>query len=81
MLFYTFISGDFNVYNTSLTFNPSDVNETLCGIFRTVDDNIVENNETFYFQAAVQNSMDSFEDGNSAFQLSVYDDDGKLNKN
>lgn len=75
-MIYTSISGDFGTYRTALTFDSTNVNAVLCSLFIPVNDEIVEDTESFYFQETAQNALDYFVDGNSVFHLSVYDDDG-----
>ncbi len=57
-----------------LTFNSLNANNRLCAMFDPVDDTIVEDDEMFVFTV---NSMDSIVGGNSDFQFSVSDNDGK----
>ncbi len=61
--------------NSPIIFNSSNDNTTICSVFRVLDDQNIENNETFYFQATPQNSRDTFV-GDSFFRLTVYDNDG-----
>jgi len=60
----------------SLSFNSSNANSTMCATFSPVDDEIVESDETFVFEASTL-FPDYFADGNSTFELTIYDEDGK----
>ncbi len=72
------IPGDFSLSNSTLTFTGDNVNDTLCGVFQTVHDQIVEDNERFHFPLSTENSLDYFAGDHSVFQLSIDDDDGRL---
>ncbi len=47
-------------------------------MFVPVDDTIVEDNELFTFQTAAANSLDYIVGEDSIFQLTLFDNDGKI---
>ena len=76
--YYTYI-GDFMVeadIDGSIFHQNSSINATVCFTFTTVNDNIVEGNETFEFIPSASNILDKFAEGYDEFSLVVYDDDG-----
>ena len=52
------------------------VNQTICFAFKTKDDKIIEDVETFYFDVYAANPLDGFRMGRDNFTLQIYDDDG-----
>ncbi len=77
VLTLTGIPGDFTISSSSLTFSISSQQSTLCGVFRTINDAIIETREVFYFTVSPQNPLEQFARGNSYFAVSIYDDDGE----
>ena len=74
--FSRIILGDFSFNSsTSLTFTSSNANSTNCVTLYPENDQIVENDETFVFEASTP-YPDYFVYGNSTFMLTIYDDDG-----
>ena len=60
----------------SIFHQNSSINATVCFTFTTVNDNIVEGDETFEFIPSASNILDKFAEGYDEFSLVVYDDDG-----
>ncbi len=72
-----FHTGDFIIEEDGFIFyQNASINDTRCFSFTTVDDAIVEGNETFRFIPSSSNKLDSFMEGYNEFSLTIYDDDG-----
>ncbi len=76
--YHSNIVGDFLLSHSQLTFNSSNAKRRLCGVFDPVGDTIVEDNELFTFQTAAANSLDYIVGEDSIFQLTLFDNDGKI---
>ena len=61
--------------NTVYFSSSSTVGEIQCIQFETVEDTIVEGNETFMFTAVPVNPLDVID--NDTVAITIYDDDGK----
>ena len=69
---------DFRIEDYNLTIpSASPINSTACFIFRPVDDEFIEGNESFVFAPAVTNELDVFDESRYQFSLVIFDDDGK----
>jgi len=69
---------DFMIDAMTASFSTGNVsiNQTVCIAFRTQDDKIIEDVETFSFNAYALNPLDDFEMGRDNFMLQIYDDEG-----
>lgn len=71
------IAADFTLNNLPLYFNSSsNVGEKKCGYFRPVSDQLVEDDESFYFSARAMNSQDTFNNNDITIHVTIIDDDG-----
>lgn len=68
--------GDFMIEDYMVEFDSSsEVNDTKCFVFSPVQDTAVEEDELFTFKVVTTNPLDTFEDGNNGFSLTIKDDD------